>query len=94
MSGGFLWTRLTEEAELYSQAMPRQSLVEILGNSRVLIENHLGVQGYDREKIMVKVHLGTVTICGSCMEMVRMTKEQLVICGHIDSISLQGGRPR
>ena len=67
-------------------------IIEIAGDRRVLIENHQGVAAYGREKILVHVKFGSVCICGCNLEMLRMTKEQLVIYGRIDSVGLQRRR--
>ncbi len=82
------WDRLLEDADLSQSSMPGQCVVEIAGDRRVLIENHLGVKGYGREKIVVKVKYGTVSVCGEGLEMMRLTKEQLVIRGRIDAVQL------
>lgn len=87
--GRYLWQRLTEEAHLSLESLPGQSIVEITGDRRVLIENHFGVKAYGREQIVVKVKYGFVTVCGRCLELLRMTNAQLVICGDIHSISIQ-----
>jgi sporulation protein YqfC len=81
--------RLTDGADLPGEPAPGQPLVELAGDRRVLIEHHRGVTQYGREKICVKVKFGQVAICGCGLELARMTREQLVICGRIDSISLQ-----
>lgn len=84
-----LWQRLAEEADVGTDNIPGQSIVEIAGCQRVLIENHLGVMGYSRERILVKVKFGCVCICGCGLELIRMTREQLVIQGKIDAVTLQ-----
>jgi len=83
-----LWDFLMDEADLPDELMPGQSLVEITGDHRVLIEGHLGVKGYGREKIIAKVRFGEVHICGSCLELVYMSKERLAIHGEIVQVSL------
>lgn len=80
---------LAEEAELSAEPIPGQPLVEIAGDHRVLIENHFGVKGYSSEQIIVKVKFGCIRVCGHCLELVRMTKEQLIIRGKIDAVTLQ-----
>mgnify|MGYP002456976651 CR=1 FL=1 len=65
-----------------------QPIVEIAGDRRVLIENHFGVKEYSREKIGVKVKYGLVCVCGCNLELIRMTKEQLIISGRIDAVTL------
>ncbi len=89
ISKRFSIQRLMDETELTQSPLPGQCIVEIAGERRVLIENHQGVKGYGRERIVVKVKYGTVTVCGDGLEMMRMTKEQLVISGRIDGIQLK-----
>lgn len=85
--------KLVEDAELMQTSIPGQCVVEIAGDRRVLVENHLGVTGYGREKIVVKVKYGTVCVFGDGLEMIRLTKDQLVISGKIDGVQLcRGGQ--
>ena len=86
--------RLAEESELEAACLPGQPIVEIAGESRVLIENHFGVMGYSGERILVKVRYGCISVCGCGLELIRMTREQLVIRGRIDTVTLlRRGRP-
>lgn len=80
-----LWDRL----DLPGESLPGQVLVEITGENRVLIEHHCGVREYSRERIGVKVKYGMLQVCGSCLELRCMTREQLVISGKIDCIVLK-----
>lgn len=84
----YIWERLADGADLAAEPMPGQPIVEIAGDRRVLIENHFGVKEYSREKIAVKVKYGFVCVCGCGLELIRMTREQLVISGRIDAVSL------
>lgn len=81
--------RLAEDSDLTMEPLPGQPIVELAGERRVLIENHQGVKAYGREKILVKVKFGYVCVCGCGLELLRMTREQLVIRGRIDSVALQ-----
>ena len=65
-------------------------LVELAGQNRVLIENHLGVLAYSLEEIQIKVSYGCISVTGSDLRLMQMHKEQLVICGKIDSLHLFG----
>ena len=76
-------------ADLVSETLPGIPVVEISGDNRVLIEKHNGVTEYSRERICVKVQYGTIIICGSCMEFIKMTQEHLVITGNIESVTIQ-----
>ncbi len=81
--------RLAEKSELVGELMPGLPLIEIAGENRVLIENHLGVKEYGQERIGVKVKFGMVLVIGRGLELCRMSKEQLVISGRIDAVTLQ-----
>ena len=43
---------------------------------------------YSREQIAVAVKYGQLIICGCGLELSRMHREQLVICGQIESVRL------
>ncbi len=88
---GELINRLAQAADLQDEPIPGLPLVELAGDRRVLIEHHKGVTEYGREQICVKVRFGQICICGSGMELSRMTKGQLVITGRIDSVMLMRG---
>lgn len=84
--------RLTEELDELS--LPGQPLVEICGEQRVLIENHRGVSRYGQEEIRARVAFGELAVRGNKLDLVRMTKEQLLICGCIERVELirRGGK--
>ena len=83
----YILSRLADGADLGEEPLPGQSLVEIAGDRRLLIENHCGVKEYSRERIGVRVGYGQIMICGCGLELVRMCKEQLVVTGRIDGIT-------
>lgn len=87
--GENFWERMAEETDLTAEVLPGQPIIEIVGNYRILIEKHMGVKAYSREKIVVKVKYGCICVCGCGLELIRMTREQLVIRGEIEGISLQ-----
>lgn len=80
--------RLMLGADLPGEALPNLPLVEIMGEYRVLIENHKGVAGYATTEICVKVKFGFVKITGNGLALARMSDHQLVITGHIDGVNL------
>ena len=85
---GSILQRLADGMDLPGEPLPGQSIVEIAGDRRVLIEHHSGVTQYSREKICVKVKNGQVAVCGCGLELTQMTREQLVISGRIDCVTL------
>lgn len=78
-----------DRLDLPDEPMPVQTLVEIAGNRRVLIEHHGGVTQYGSTMICVKVKFGTVSVFGQDLKLVRMTGEQLIISGCIDCVKLE-----
>ena len=73
---------------LPGEVPPGWPLVEILGNKQVLIENMEGVSCYDACNIMVKVHMGFISVSGSDLELRQVSNNQLVITGTIQAVSL------
>lgn len=84
-----LLEHISTAADLQGEAVPGLPLIEILGSSRVLIEQHCGVTEYGCQEIHIKVKGGEITVCGRELELALMTKEQLIICGCIDAVSLK-----
>ena len=84
----YIWERLADEANLSMEPIAGQSIVEIAGDKRVLIEGHHGVLGYSRKQIQIKVGYGCLCICGCRLEILHMTKEKLIITGIIESVHL------
>ncbi len=80
--------RMADHSGLETEVLPTIPLVEIAGDSRVLIEGHRGVTEYSQEKICLKVKYGHVCVCGCGLELSRMSREQLVISGRIDCVQL------
>lgn len=92
-SKGNFFDKFVFQVELPTESIPGMPLVEIYGCQRVLVENHNGVTMYGNNEIRVKVSYGQLHICGSGLELARMSKQQLVITGQIEGISLcRGGR--
>lgn len=83
------WIRhLADGLDLAGESLPGVPVVELAGESRVLIERHGGVTQYSTQKICVKVRYGQVQVCGCELELTQMTREQLIISGRIDSVHL------
>lgn len=80
--------RLPIRLDLAGEAM-NQPLIEIFGNSRVIVENHKGVAQYEHCKIRVKTGNGLIEVLGNKLELVKMAREQLVIVGCIERVCLE-----
>lgn len=86
-----LTQRILNTAGIPDETLPRQPLLELCGDGRVLIENHYGVAKYGTEEIHVRVSFGTVCIYGSKLRLCRMLGNQLIITGQIDTVKLSRG---
>jgi sporulation protein YqfC len=87
--GDRLWDFLTDKMDLAEETLPGQPIIEILGENRVLIENHRGVKGYSRQCIVIRVRFGDVHVSGDCLQLICMSKERLIIQGMIYQVSLK-----
>lgn len=84
------WTQqFLNRLSLPDETLPGQTLIEILGNKRVLIEHHKGVAEYSQDRILVRIKQGFLCICGRDLHLCRMVHTQLIICGHICSIKFE-----
>ncbi len=83
-----IFRRLVDGADLQQEGLPGQPLLELLGNNRVLIENHRGIMEYGSERIQVRVKFGSICVCGEKLQLCRMQGTLLVITGCIRDISV------
>ncbi len=86
-----LFARLSAAADLQDESLPGIPLVEIAGYSRVLVEHHLGVTQYSAESVSLNVKFGSIRVCGCELVISKMSKEQLVISGVIESVTVFRG---
>lgn len=85
-----LFNRLVWATDLPEESLPGQPIIEIIGQCRVLIEYHCGVIEYTDSVVRVKMKYGVVCIMGCHLELSRMTKGQLIVCGAIEAVKLEG----
>lgn len=95
MAPDFSWIRrLTDCTELMDEVLPGDTIIEVIGEGRVLIEGHHGVTEYGEEKICVKTRLTVVEITGCNLKLSNMTSNKLIVTGEISSVQLQRGTVR
>lgn len=87
-SNGNIIERIQKNTDFATHTLQGQPVIEIAGNKRVLIENHCGVREYGHERITVQSSYGCICVTGRNLELIRMTKEQLVITGQILCVQL------
>lgn len=77
---------------MLDENITREPILELCGNSRVLIENHCGVIEYGPQQIRVKIKHGDFTVIGSGLRLCRMCGEKLLIRGRIEEVLVRKGR--
>ena len=75
-----------ERLDLAEEANPRQPLVEVCGNQRVIVEHHRGVMAYGREVIQIRLSGGSIRIQGCGLLLRKMCPQQLAVTGKIAAI--------
>lgn len=82
---------LLDYTELVDEALPGQPVVELLGDSRVLVENYQRILDYGLEQVCIRVRYGTVKILGCNLRLHQVTRQKLLITGKIDRVELLRG---
>lgn len=80
--------RVSMGLELPYETFPGQSLVELIGESRVLVEHHFGICLYTEKEIIIKVSFGQLFIKGHRLRIACMTKQGVIVTGQIDDLSV------
>lgn len=84
--------RITEKAGLPAESISGVPLLELNGDDRILVENHICVMGYSEREILIRVSFGCIKIQGAGMVLACLKREQLVIHGKVESVSIIRGR--
>ena len=82
--------RMLEAVDLSVEPIPGKTLIEIMENRWVLVENHCGVISYGREKVIVKTQNGCIYISGCGLILSKMSKDILRITGMVRCVEMQG----
>lgn len=64
----------------------QQTLAELLGDGRLLVERHRGILQYGTEEILVGTTYGALRVCGENLRLCCMSREQLFVAGAIRSV--------
>ena len=84
--------RILNTAGIPDETLPRQPLLELCGDRRVLIENHQGVARYGTDEIHIRVSYGLLVVRGTNLKLCRMLHNQMIITGCVDQLELFRGR--
>lgn len=81
----------TKELIVDSLKLPRDmmmgaSIVTVMGDAQVLVENYRGILEYTENSIMLQGKTSRIAICGSCLRIAYYTNEDMKIEGRISEI--------
>lgn len=79
---------MLDAVSLDADLQPKLPVLELAGDRRILIENHRSVVHYTGEQIMICMEYGQVCVTGCGLKLEKLGREQLVITGRVDNISL------
>lgn len=65
--------------------------IELDGFQALGLDRHTGILEYSREKIVVALNIGRVTVLGSGLELRQMQRERLCVTGNIRALEFEGG---
>lgn len=65
-------------------------IIELVGQNRLLIENHQGVLSYATNEIKIKVSYGCVLVAGVNLQLMEMSRVKLAICGRVVTLQILG----
>lgn len=85
-----IFERMMRAMDLNGEPIPGKPLIEIIGNTSLLIENHCGIVSYSKECVTIKTKGGCICVQGSGLVINKMSKEVLRICGRIQNVELRG----
>lgn len=72
------------------QALKPQTLAEIYGQDRLLVEHHKGIVSYGTECIRIAGTFGELVVEGADLRLCCMSRSQLVIRGKLENLRLEG----
>ncbi len=63
--------------------------ITIIGFNEILIENYKGILEYEEIYIRVNTYIGIININGFNLNLEQMSKDDILVTGKIDSITLE-----
>ena len=77
--------------ELFDDLHSTRPRVEIIGNSRVVVENHRGIQEYETGLLRVKCCGCEVRMVGDGLALTALSLDELAVTGTIVSVEYMTG---
>ena len=86
-----IWNLAADMFQPLGANVPGLPLVELLGNSRMLVENHRGLICYSTQQVQIKVKGGLLCVAGRDLSVCKMTDCAMVIKGVITALEYLEG---
>ncbi len=83
-------TKLAQKLQLPVDIAAELPHLELNGFCECALDCHTGILEYEKERIVVAMNIGTVTILGENLELRQMHRERLCVRGTIRQILLGG----
>ena len=83
-------TKLAQKLQLPVDIAAELPHLELNGFCECALDCHTGILEYEKERIVVAMNIGTVTILGENLELQQMHRERLCVRGTIRQILLGG----
>ncbi len=83
-------TRISRRLDLPGDIVAGLPRMELNGFSECSLDRHNGILEYHRERIVISLNIGIVTIEGSGLELRQMHRERLCVTGRIAQITFGG----
>ena len=83
--------QLLDHTDLSEECIPGKPVVELLGDCRVLVENHRSIVEYTLDRVCIQVCYGSIIITGCNLQLRHMTGRKILIVGLIHGIEVIRG---
>ncbi len=80
--------KLLDYGDLSDENLPRRTVIELLGDSRIFVENHRRIMQYGLDEIWLGADYGTVKISGGNLQLRHVSRQKLMITGSIHQIAI------
>ncbi|MEG2084317.1 MAG: YabP/YqfC family sporulation protein [Clostridia bacterium] len=62
--------------------------ITIFSGKGIIVEGYKKIVAYKEDKIVLKLKIGNIFICGNCLNIAKLTKNEVLILGEIISVFL------
>ncbi|MHB1952739.1 MAG: YabP/YqfC family sporulation protein [Sulfobacillus sp.] len=66
--------------------------IEVIGHLQLRLENHLGIETYDAQRVLIRVAGGYLVVFGEQLVVGWIDRNEILLTGTVRSLSFQEGR--